>query len=99
MPRDSVVARSAAIRFFVSDKDGEVMITYPNNIKDNNNVVELEFYVRSGDCVAKTVDNFSRLGHIICYDPEGERVDQLIDALVEQVQITINPKERGGCIC
>ncbi|AEJ19053.1 ATP-grasp domain-containing protein [Gracilinema caldarium] len=99
MPRDSVVARSAAIRFFVSDRDGEVMISYPNNIKDNNNVVELEFYVRSGDCVAKTVDNFSRLGHIICYDPEGEMVDQLIDALVEQVQITINPKERGGCIC
>jgi biotin carboxylase len=99
MPRDSIVARSAAIRFFASEMDGEVMKFYPDNIKDNSHVLELEFYVSPGDYVTKTVDNFSRLGHIICYDPDGEMADQLVNALAEQIQIIINPKAKGGCIC
>lgn len=68
MPRN---ATSAAIRFFVAEKDGIVQLDDPEKITLFPEVRHMKILVQNGEEVRKTDSNSERLGNFIVYSEDN----------------------------
>lgn len=90
-PRHAVQAPSAAIRFFMSEAAGTVSIQNTAEVQAMPEVQDLHLLVKNGDRVEPTTHNFDRLGHVIVHGDQDRNAQEVVEATLTRLQITVDP--------
>lgn len=89
-PRERVTSKTAAVRFFLADHSGVVSFNFPESMLAEPGIRELQLYVKSGERVSITSNNYNRLGHCMVHGDTIDSVYQVIDRVCQNLEITIS---------
>ncbi|GHD81877.1 hypothetical protein GCM10011419_28610 [Vogesella fluminis] len=88
-PRGEGTAGAAAIRFFTAPKAGVIRYRVVANSDGSTRLLDLSWYMRSGDTVPRTTSNYNRLGHCLIAGDSAPLVIEAIDAVERDIALTV----------
>lgn len=85
---ENIESYGSTIRYFQST-EGLIKKLSSEKVKDNDNIVDLCFYVRVNDKVNKLTSSGSRIGHIIYKSESVEKAIKEVEEVMKQIEIEV----------